>query len=396
MQVELKDLLEIRNGADYRNIDEGDVPVYGSGGQITSINKWLYDGESILLPRKGTLDNILFVYGKFWTIDTMYWSIVNKNKVVPYYLYNYLRILRFNNLHTGSTLPSMTTKAYYSIKLDLPSLDIQKKVAYVLKILDSKIELNNKINAELEKIAKTLYDYWFVQFDFPNETNRPYKSSGGAMVYNEELKREIPKGWEVSSLDRKKIYSSDYTANGSFAGLAEHVKYNEGIHYAILVRIIDLKNDFEDFNDLIYINRGAYDYLSKTHLKGGEVIVCNVGDVGATYRCPKLKVPMTLGPNGIVINSPIYNDYLYNYFKHGQGQLLMRSISSGSVQQKFNKTNFRNLPILMPDRNIFELFNKKYKVIRDKMENIWSENKKMRELRDFLLPMLMNGQVKVI
>lgn len=105
---------------------------------------------------------------------------------------------------------------------------------------------------------------------------------------------------------------------------------------------------------------------------------------------------MTLGPNGIVINSPIYNDYLYNYFKHGQGQLLMRSISSGSVQQKFNKTNFRNLPILIPDRNTFELFNKKYKVIRDKMENMWSENKKMKKLRDFLLPMLMNGQVKVI
>lgn len=307
---------------------------------------------------------------------------------------NYLHTIACNNV---SSYPAINPSDIENLEIEIESdVNIQKKIARLLTNIDSKIELNNKINEELEKIAKTLYDYWFVQFDFPDENNRPYKSSGGAMIYNEELKRKIPKGWEVSSLDRKKIYSSDYTANGSFAGLAEHVKYNEGIHYAILVRIIDLKNDFEDFNDLIYINRGAYDYLSKTHLKGGEVIVCNVGDVGATYRCPKLKVPMTLGPNGIVINSPIYNDYLYNYFKHGQGQLLMRSISSGSVQQKFNKTNFRNLPILMPDRNIFELFNKKYKVIRDKMENIWSENKKMRELRDFLLPMLMNGQVKVI
>lgn len=145
-----------------------------------------------------------------------------------------------------------------NVTIIAPSYTEQVKIGKFLDVITSKIELNNKINAELEKIAKTLYYYWFVQFDFPDENNRPYKSSGGAMVYNEELKREIPKGWEVSSLDRKKIYSSDYTANGSFAGLAENVKYNDGIHYAILVRIIDLKNDFEDFNDLIYINRDAY------------------------------------------------------------------------------------------------------------------------------------------
>ena len=196
-QFTLKDLLEIKNGTDYRNVEAGSVPVYGSGGYMASINKWLYDGESILLPRKGTLNNIMFVRGKFWTVDTMYWSVIDKQKVIPYYLYNYLKALNFDNLYTGSTLPSMTNSAYYSIPINLPSLDNQKKLGHILEIIDKKIDINNKISTELEKVAKTLYEYWFVQFDFPDENERPYKSSGGAMVYNEILKREIPVGWEV-------------------------------------------------------------------------------------------------------------------------------------------------------------------------------------------------------
>src|SRR5690606_31656036 len=101
------------------------------------------------------------------------------------------------NISVGATMPSLNTKLMDDIPLTLPNLLIQEKVASVLSALDDKIELNNRINAELEQMSKTLYDYWFVQFDFPNETGKPYKSSGGKMVYNQVLKREIPEGWEV-------------------------------------------------------------------------------------------------------------------------------------------------------------------------------------------------------
>ena len=86
------------------------------------------------------------------------------------------------------------------LKIKFPFFDNQQKISNVLSSLDSKIELNNKINKELESMAKTLYDYWFVQFDFPDENGKPYKSSGGKMVYNQELKREIPEGWGVENI----------------------------------------------------------------------------------------------------------------------------------------------------------------------------------------------------
>ena len=196
-RYKLKDLLTIKNGSDYRHLSNGHVPVYGSGGLMCFVDRAISNKCSILLPRKGTLDNIMFVDEPFWTVDTMYWSEVKEDIVEPYYLYNYLKVLKFDGIRTGSTLPSMTSSAYYDIPINLPDYNKQKRVSNILKLLDKKIALNNKINQELEQMAKTLYDYWFVQFDFPDEKGRPYKSANGKMVYHEVLKREIPVGWEV-------------------------------------------------------------------------------------------------------------------------------------------------------------------------------------------------------
>lgn len=279
------------------------------------------------------------------------------------------------------------------LKYPIKDIENKDKIGKIINEINKKIQNNNKINEELENMAKTIYDYWFLQFDFPDENGKPYKSSGGKMVWNEELKREIPEGWEVGNIEKKGIYTSDYTANGSFAGLAENVKYNNGEKFALLVRILDLKNNFSKKEDLIYVNKHAYNYLEKSNLFGGEIIICNVGDVGATFMCPQLNIPMTLGPNGIVIRSDKYNEYMYMFFKSEVGQMMLNSISSGSIQLKFNKTNFRKLPIVFPKDDILRQFVKIYKPIKDKMENLWGENKKLSSLRDFLLPLLMNGQV---
>lgn len=199
-KYKLRELLTIKNGCDYRHLSTGSVPVYGSGGFMCFVNQAVSNKPSILLPRKGTLNNIMFIDKPFWTVDTMYWSEIKEDIVEPYYLYNYLKVLKFDGIRTGSTLPSMTSSAYYDIPVILPDYNKQTRVANILKLLNNKIELNNKINQELEQMAKIIYDYWFVQFDFPDEKGRPYKSANGKMVYNEVLKREIPDGWEVKKL----------------------------------------------------------------------------------------------------------------------------------------------------------------------------------------------------
>ena len=145
----LKDLLKIKNGKDHKTIPNGNIPILGSGGIMRYGNQFLYDKPSILLPRKGTLDNIQFSKIPFWTVDTIYYTEVNEDITEPYFLYNYLKILNLENLNTGTGVPSMTFDSYYNLKIQLPNLNIQKKIANILMDIDNKIELNNTLNDNL-------------------------------------------------------------------------------------------------------------------------------------------------------------------------------------------------------------------------------------------------------
>ena len=191
----LADLVRIKNGKEHKTLPNGKYPVFGSGGIMRYVDKYLYNKPSVLLPRKGTLDNIQYCDVPFWTVDTIYYTEVNTTLTNPYYLYRYLSLLDLSKLDSGTGVPSMTFDNYYGIQVSLPSIEEQTQIAKALQLFDKKIELNRQINQNLEAMAKQLYDYWFVQFDFPDENGRPYKSSGGEMIWNEKLKQEIPKGW---------------------------------------------------------------------------------------------------------------------------------------------------------------------------------------------------------
>ena len=196
----LSDLVKIKNGKDHKMLSNGKYPVLGSGGIMRYVDKFLYDKPSVLLPRKGTLDNIQYCDVPFWTVDTLYYTEVNTNLANPYYLYRYLSLLDLSNLDSGTGVPSMTFDNYYGLKIFLPNIEKQTKIAQILQTLDKKIIINRQINQNLEAITKQLYDYWFVQFDFPNEEGKPYKSSGGKMIWNDKLKRESPVGWHCGNL----------------------------------------------------------------------------------------------------------------------------------------------------------------------------------------------------
>ena len=148
-KYKLKDLLQIKNGRDHKVLNDGQYPVYGSGGIMRYVNSYLYNKPSILLPRKGTLNNIQYCDQPFWTVDTLYYTEVNENLCNPYYLYNYLSILDLTQLDSGTGVPSMTFDSYYQIEVELPSLEIQQNIATILQSLESKIKLNQRINQNL-------------------------------------------------------------------------------------------------------------------------------------------------------------------------------------------------------------------------------------------------------
>lgn len=192
MLVKLKDLITIKNGADYKHLSSGNVPVIGTGGIMLYVNKALYNKEAILLPRKGSLNNVMYINTPFWTVDTMFYAIPNCSKVDPKYLYYHLSLINFARYDIGSTIPSMTASLYYSLVIDLPPIDMQKKISFVLSLIDNQIDRNNTITKRLQVLAQAIYRRWFLQFNYPNFNKN--------MLYSNELKTKIPDDWSVLTL----------------------------------------------------------------------------------------------------------------------------------------------------------------------------------------------------
>ena len=190
MRYILKELIKIKNGKDYKTCKLGSIPVYGTGGIINYVGEFLYNDESILLPRKGSLSNIRYVNQPFWTVDTMYWTCVNKELVLPKYLYFYLKLLDLSSRDSGSTLPSMTFDAYYELEVEIPRIKKQKKILDLLNPIEEKIMINNKINDNLFSQISIIYNYWFTQYEFPNTNGKSYKSNNGELYYNNIVKKD--------------------------------------------------------------------------------------------------------------------------------------------------------------------------------------------------------------
>ena len=166
MLVKLKDLLVIKNGADYKHLASGNIPVIGTGGIMTYVDKYLYDKEAILLPRKGSLNNVMYIDTPFWTVDTMFYAIPNSNRVNAKYLYYNLSLIDFTRYDVGSTIPSMTASLYYSLSINIPELIVQNKIAKILAELEEQIERNHGMVKRLQVLGKAIYSKNVTSVDF--------------------------------------------------------------------------------------------------------------------------------------------------------------------------------------------------------------------------------------
>lgn len=165
--------------------------------------------------------------------------------------------------------------------------------------------------------------------------------------YKETPWGKTPHHWRLSTIKEETEVVTDYVANGSFASLAENVKYKSEEDYAVLIRLVDYNNQYK--GDFVFIDKDAYEFLGKSKLFGDEIIISNVGaNVGTVFRCPKLKYKMSLAPNSIMVKFKGDNDFYYYWLKSKYGQFMIQSIVTGSAQPKFNKTNFRDMLIPVP------------------------------------------------
>lgn len=352
--------------------------------------KYILKENDIVFARTGNSTGRSYFYekqhGTFVYAGFLIKFSLDPNKVNPrilkYYTHSKPYFDWVNSFDTGATRGNINAKTYGDMEIELPSRKVQDKIVSILSSLDRKIELNNKINADLEEMAQAIFKNWFVDFE-------PFKD--GKFV-NSELGR-IPEGWKVGKITDIGCLITDYVSNGSFASLKQNVHLYETKEYAQFIRNTDLKtNTFS-----VYVDKHSYDFLSKSTLYGNEIIISNVGDVGSVHLCPKLDIPMTLGNNIIMLrpNEKEYNYFLYLWFKYFSGQGLIQGIKGGSAQPKFNKTDFKNLPLLIPS---FEIIERSYWIFESMFSILSSnvkENSRLSLLRDTLLPRLMSGELEV-
>lgn len=281
----------------------------------------------------------------------------------------------------GTKMPRGDKTSIMQYEVPIFDIDTQRKIASVLRSLDEKIELNSTINNNLEQQAVRLFKKWFIQFD--NSSKNMLETRFGL----------IPESFKLLKNGELPLVVTDYVANGSFASLKANVTLYQEPNYAYFIRNTDLKSGtFE-----VFVDEHSYNFLSKSTLYGGEIIISNVGDVGSVFLCPKLDKPMTLGNNIIMLRPEQENlrYYLYIWFKWLYGQSLIQGIKGGSAQPKFNKTDFKNLPIFLPPDDLLEQFHQIVKPMFELIDENNAENKALAITRDTLLPRLMSGELDV-
>lgn len=283
---------------------------------------------------------------------------------------------------------TLTTEIIGGFPVPLIDISQQKEIGDIFANLDKRIENNNAICSNLEAMAKLLYDYWFVQFDFPDENGKPYKSSGGKMVWNDELKREIPAGWEVKPLGEVLVLLKDGTHNPP-------KRVENGIP---LLTGTMFGNYFLDYSQATYITRDDYEAIHSQYQPiASDIILTKIGTLGNVNYLKEGDIPLAIHCNSALLRFPDTMAKMFSlaYCKSEEFQKRLRAAKGQSVQEFCSLDSIASIMMLVPAAKIISQYNERTNPILKNMERIDKENQQLASLRDFLLPMLMNGQVKV-
>lgn len=361
--------------------------------------------NDIIISREAPMGEACLVPGNFKCClgQRLVLLKIDKEKCNPHYLlyallspYVQTQIKRINQ--TGSIVSNLNIPDLK--KLVIPYIkDNQNNIAQCLEVLNKKIFNNNKINKELESMAKTIYDYWFLQFEFPNEDGKPYKSSGGKMVWNEELKREIPEGWRVGRLNEfimqdkggdwgKATKEGKYTKKVTCLRGADFPSICGNAKLEAPERFINEKNTFKILKrgDLIIEISGG----SPTQSTGR---ICYIN----TNVLKRFKNELITSNFCKAVNL-IDEDFMYWFYNlwnklYYSGVFFKYEGKTTGIKNLLFEMLCRDYPIIIPDVNLIKKYNHKIEKLFDVIQENLLENAELSSLRDFLLPLLMNGQI---
>lgn len=343
----------------------------------------------ILFSMIGTVGSLYFE-----TSDTIDYAIKNigvfscGNKEKAEWLYYYLQssyaqqyIKRYLN---GAVQKFLPLKGLREFPVPQFNKELHNRIKILLNI-DQKIQINNQINQELEAMAKTLYDYWFVQFDFPDQNGKPYKSSGGKMVYHPELKREIPEGWGVTKIENIAQTGSGGTpksTNVSYYSNGEIPWINSG---ELEQTVITSTSNF--------ITEEGLNNSSAKLFPSGTILVAMYGATAGKVSFLTFEASTNQAICAIMLNDIRMRYYLKNVIEDLYQYLV--KLSTGSARDNLSQDMIKNIKVVIPSNDILDRYYDFSNNIIKEITKKQQENEQLTQLRDWLLPMLMNGQVKV-
>lgn len=365
-EVKLGDLVTIKYGKDHKSLSDGVFPVFGSGGLIRKVDSYIYDKPSLLIPRKGTLNNIIYTEEKFWTVDTMFWTKVDELKTSAKFLYYYLKDFNFNAFNVGSAVPSLTVPVLNDIDIKLPSTDKQSDIVGILSSLDAKIETNNKLNEKLEEMAQAIFKSWFVDFE-------PFKDK----PFHETELGMIPEGWEVGVLsDISTITMGQSPCGTSYNENGEGIIFYQG------------RTEF----GFRFPSIRLYTTAPSRFAEVGSTLMsvrAPVGDINmALLRC-------CIGRGVASIKSNCdCNSYIYYLMKSLKKRFDIYN-GEGTVFGSVGRDTLRKMLITIPPSSVISDFEINVSKIDSRIKINELESQRLASLRDTLLPRLMFGELKV-
>lgn len=371
-EYKLGDVLSIKYGKDHKHLADGNIPIYGSGGIMRYGESSLYSGPSILIPRKGSLNNIMYSDKPFWTVDTMFWTIINEEIANPLFVYYSICKKNFASLNVGSAVPSLTVPVIEDVDILLPSKRAQDKIVAILKSIDDKIEVNRRINDNLEQQAQALFKSWFVDFE-------PFKD--GKFV-DSELGM-IPKGWKIESL----TFIADYI-NGLAMQKYRPEKGEKGLP---VLKIKELgQGGFDDNSE--FCSPSLID--DKYIIKDGDIIFSWSGTLMVKVWCGgKCGLNQHLF---VIVPKAKPKWFVYQWTKYHLDNFIRIAKDKAVTLGHIKRGELDKAKVIIPDIDSLVKIDALMEPIFNQIISNELESRRLAELRDALLPRLMSGEIKVL
>lgn len=385
--VPLGNIIQFQRGFDLPTSQrvEGECPVISSSGFTGTHKEFKCDGENVITGRYGTIGEVYYYKGKCWPLNTSLFVKDFKGNNPQYVYYLLKHVLKVDG-KDKSTVPGVDRNVLHMMKVSFQKdLVEQQKIVDVLSVIDKKIEVNNKINEKLQEQASLLYDYWFTQFDFPDENGKPYKSSGGKMVWNEDFKREIPVDWTAKPMTDNELFeilkpgvdifeNKTYLATGDVIGTeffdGKKVEYDTRESRANMqpkvntVWFAKMKNSIKH----LFLNAEMQPLI--------DTLILSTGFCG--LQCTDVSF-----------------EYVSSFIAHSYFETIKDTLAHGATQEAVNNDDLSGIYMIIPDEKILSLYHEITKPIYTQISKNIRENKDLASLRNWILPMLMNGQVTV-